>query len=798
MTAQNLTSKKSYFGSYIRYRIFKNKNLLILSFVFSAMYMLLFTGCMMFCTGFVNDFINSGAITEEGVSKTMGTVDVVKATGEVILAISAVVLFILTIVVSNVMFSYNLKKCDGDMYLPLPLTTTQRFFADLISGSVICILPLLLTGIVSTAMAALSGVTLTSKIDEMLDKSGSILNIQELHAATNKMLFKDIVGVAGYILIASVIVLLLVYAFCVMVNACAGRTADSVIYSLLGMIVAALFITAGISIVMGRVTSYLTNEEMFSLAMLAAPLGTVFSFVGSFVAGNSYDMYSVDGVLDRHDIFTVFSLRNMTVVAVIFVIYLGLAYLATRLRKAEKTGSPFVFELPYHIITLGLVMSLFAWITGVTGLNSHNTTSFVTSIVISVILYFFAELTHGRKFRKMWQSLIRYVCAVIGSLAMCFVLRSYDVFGVEHYVPPTFFIDSVGISSSKVYNEFCNISFGESNIVEFDDEESIKAITDYHSFIINNGYGYAGGNGIIIDASDGEADCTDNSSVSLRYKLKDGSHMTRTYRVTVCNDNSAEYAKKLYDMQCVLSESDSFQKIFDYVKKTEHDILIHRNDGELYGRTLKSELNGKMLTAMKNDMKAGRNNGRLVATVDFVKTGTPFSDGSINIRENCTETLAILENYDNSSSNKEKITNEFRQRKREYEAEKASSEYGDDFYEYATAADFDIYTIMKMTQTSRVYYYTGGAQAIYDDIIHVDCDGNDSEAVKELEKLCRMYDFYTDGALCSKSWMLSSASTYAFGSAIYFIPDENKIRADKLIKTIKEEHYTSEPSTSDD
>lgn len=69
MTAQNLTSKKSYFGSYIRYRIFKNKNLLILSFVFSAMYMLLFTGCMMFCTGFVNDFINSGAITEEGVSK---------------------------------------------------------------------------------------------------------------------------------------------------------------------------------------------------------------------------------------------------------------------------------------------------------------------------------------------------------------------------------------------------------------------------------------------------------------------------------------------------------------------------------------------------------------------------------------------------------------------------------------------------------------------------------------------------------------------------------------------------------
>lgn len=84
----------------------------------------------------------------------------------------------------------------------------------------------------------------------------------------------------------------------------------------------------------------------------------------------------------------------------IFVIYLGLAYLATRLRKAEKTGSPFVFELPYHIITLGLVMSLFAWITGVTGLNSHNTTSFITSIVISVILYFFAGADARKKIQE--------------------------------------------------------------------------------------------------------------------------------------------------------------------------------------------------------------------------------------------------------------------------------------------------------------------------------------------------------------------------------------------------------------
>lgn len=66
----------------------------------------------------------------------------------------------------------------------------------------------------------------------------------------------------------------------------------------------------------------------------------------------------MEGTLWQSDMFSVFSVRNITVLAVLFLIYLGLAYLATRLRKAEKTGSPFVFELPYHIITLGLVVTV--------------------------------------------------------------------------------------------------------------------------------------------------------------------------------------------------------------------------------------------------------------------------------------------------------------------------------------------------------------------------------------------------------------------------------------------------------
>lgn len=77
-------------------------------------------------------------------------------------------------------------------------------------------------------------------------------------------------------------------------------------------------------------------------------------------------------------------------------------------------------------------------------------------------------------------------------------MRSYDVLGFEHYVPPAFFVDSVSISTTKAFNEFCTANGTmDYGFQTFDDEKSINAITDYHSFIVNNGYGYAAGDGII-------------------------------------------------------------------------------------------------------------------------------------------------------------------------------------------------------------------------------------------------------------------------------------------------------------
>ena len=242
MTAQNSISKKSYFGSYFRYKLFKNKNLLILSLIFSILGIPTFAVCVSVCTGILNDFINAGVFNLDNIQETLGTVDTILMSGVIVSVVSVVIFLIMPFVVSNVIFGYNLKKCDADMILPLPLGTTQRFFADLLSGSVICILPTLLTGAVSAVVTSASKIALSDKITQIYNNGNCTADIDAFYRATNSIVYKDIAGVVLYLLISIVIVQALMYAFCVMINACAGRTADSIIYSVLGIVNGCCFV----------------------------------------------------------------------------------------------------------------------------------------------------------------------------------------------------------------------------------------------------------------------------------------------------------------------------------------------------------------------------------------------------------------------------------------------------------------------------------------------------------------------------------------------------------------------------
>ena len=82
----------------------------------------------------------------------------------------------------------------------------------------------------------------------------------------------------------------------------------------------------------------------------------IFAFILSIVNSFGENVFAISeskGVYsavrnDDIDIFCTFNTRNVIIMILVFAVLIVLAYVVTRLRKAEKTGSHFVFELPYH------------------------------------------------------------------------------------------------------------------------------------------------------------------------------------------------------------------------------------------------------------------------------------------------------------------------------------------------------------------------------------------------------------------------------------------------------------------
>lgn len=404
--------------------------------------------------------------------------------------------------------------------------------------------------------------------------------------------------------------------------------------------------------------------------------------------------------------------------------------------------------------------------------------TFMICIAISAIVYFFAEITHGRKINKLWQSLLRYVGAILGTLLICTVIRQTDIFGLERYVPSTDGIKSVEISSKKAFSDNGNSDY---YTINFKNADNIGAITKYHSFIVNNGcahrysdYGVEPGN--------------DNYSVRLVYKMKDGRTITRSLGIAVNQKTHGEYAKTLYDMRYVFSKTDEYAEEIKSVGAMAEKIDFYTRNGNSYGRLLNNDLNDKLISAIENDYKSGRNTGKLAAVVEIKANSDISKSVSVEIRENCSETLALLNDETNSVSNKKALIDDVKKELENYNNNK-DNEYDDDgsyarnalsmYTIYDTDTNLDTYVLLNYSniRVSSAKYTT------------VTCEFAESESVSELEKLFVMYDYYTDGLLADADYLIVDNSEFrdSFGGA-YIAPHENSKRVADLIYSIRKEY----------
>lgn len=562
---------------------------------------------------------------------------------------------------------------------------------------------------------------------------------------------------------------------------------DYIVYTIIAMAALSVIVTTIVGTAIMMVTEAASSEELSSAVMFASPAGMIFAFILSIVNSFGENVFAISeskGVYsavrnDDIDIFCTFNTRNVIIMILVFAVLIVLAYVVTRLRKAEKTGSHFVFELPYHIISLSIVCALICIAIGTSPVMIDSTLymTFIICIVISAIVYFFAEITHGRKINKLWQSLLRYVGAILGTLLICTVIRQTDIFGLERYVPSTDGIKSVEISSKKAYSDNGNSDY---YTINFKNTDNISAITKYHSFIVNNGcahrysdYGVEPGN--------------DNYYVRFVYKMKDGRMITRSLSIIVDQKTYGEYAKTLYDMRYVFSKTDEYAEEIKSVGAMAEKIDFYTRNGNSYGRLLNDDLNDKLISAIENDYKSGRNTGKLAAVVKIKANSDIGEYMSLEIREDCSETLAILNDETNSVSYKKALIDDAKKELENYNNNK-DNEYDTDG-SYASYVS-SLYTIYDMYNANDNYIYFNYSNVSVSSAKHttVTCEFAESESVSELEKLFVMYDYYTDGLLADMDYVILCETGHdnSFGGA-YFAPHENRKRVADLIYSIRKE-----------
>ena len=795
MTATRSTTKKNFFISYLCYKLFRNKNLLIISALFSVLCIPLFSVCMSICIEMVNATIENQNFDTLHNTKMFGDIDMIMAAGFVIAAASAAVVLILAFVTVNSMFSYNLKKCDADMYLSLPLTTTQRFFSDFLTGGIVSVLPMTISGAISAVIMSVTGIgadegftTLYLNTLSSGDYESEInIAMQQIFSRTNNILYRELPQIITYVFIAMTAVLIFTYLFCVLINSFTGKMSDYIVYTIIAMAALSVIVTTIVGTAIMMVTEAASSEEMSSAVMFASPAGMIFAFILSivnsfgenvFVISESKGVYSAVRN-DNIDIFCTFNTRNVIIMILVFAVLIVLAYVVTRLRKAEKTGSHFVFELPYHIISLSIVCALLCIAIGTSPVMIDSTLymTFMICIAISAIVYFFAEITHGRKINKIWQSLLRYVGAILGTLLLCTVIRQTDIFGLERYVPSTDGIKSVEMSTKKAFSDNGNSDY---YTINFKNTDNISAITKYHSFIVNNGcahrysdYGVEPGN--------------DNYYVRFVYKMKDGRMITRSLSIILDRKAYGEYAKTLYDMRYVFSKTDEYTENIKNIGASAERIDFYTRNGNSYGRLLNNDLNDKLISAIENDYKSGRNTGKLAAVVKIKAESDIGEYMSLEIREDCSETLAILNDETNSVSYKKALIDDAKKELENYNNIK-DNEYDTDG-SYASYVS-SLYTIYNMYNANDNYIYFNYSNVSVSSAKHttVTCEFAESESVSELEKLFVMYDYYTDGLLADMDYVILCETGHdnSFGGA-YFAPHENRKRVADLIYSIRKE-----------
>lgn len=385
-------------------------------------------------------------------------------------------------VIALAQYSYLYKKTITDMNYSLPLSTTQRFFADYLSGFTIYI------GIPLVSVAFSLGI---------LGVGSIFVNMSEM--------WKNMPFILSLVFIV-ITAMIQYYTMAVFALSFCGNTFESH-FSILAF---AIMIPATIGCLWGAITKSsafgMTASAILTKGIFTStnPIGAAFFF---FRYGEAYS--NEDGTA-----FPMY-MKWLGFTIIVTAVYLGGAYLLQRFRKAEDVSKPYVYRsFFYAIMTMGTfcVLSLFIMADAF----------IVAGIVICAVIWFIMEIITRRGFKKFWTAPVAFATAVISVLGICWVCDITNGFGASKRVPSAMSVSSVTLNLDDMMGQYVND-------IKFRDKDVINATVELHKEIVDRHF--HPGKYSYKTVSNVEYYRGDDYRIEFEYATLTGSTTMREYRI---------------------------------------------------------------------------------------------------------------------------------------------------------------------------------------------------------------------------------------------------------------------------
>lgn len=475
MTAATSQKNKSFFLKRIRNNLSDCSRLLIVNIVLSIV--ALPCGCITALYSTYLDQINSPK------SLTFEPDGFIAAS-----TIAFIITVLLGLVIALHCFRYQFKKSLTDMNYALPLNNKHRFFADYLSGLAVYVLPHIGAVLLTLGILAFS----QSIVDDARD-------LMQEH-------LREIFICIWVFIVA----LVMFYTICVLALNFAGSKFEAIFSCIaLNIMIPSVIICTMFNAV-SSASFGIESESLFTSNMMttSSPIGCMIYLI---VLMEEYDVESYFASV------SVWSVLALITTA----IYLILAYILYKIRKAENVSKPYVFKWYYYLVLISAVYCFLS-------VFFLSDTDIMPAIVISAIMWFILEVITRRGFKKIWVGALCFV----GAVAVAFGIRSFcdssKGFGITKYVPSKSMVSSAIVSIDTTDHSIYSI--------QLKDRESIEDVVDLHALIVDKykhpeNYSYKKTNKADTDNKKIRL-INDTATVKITYNLRNGLRCTRSYACT--------------------------------------------------------------------------------------------------------------------------------------------------------------------------------------------------------------------------------------------------------------------------